>query len=519
MLRHKKQRLLAGVLMLALVAGWLGSSIGLAAAQSGELLNNPGFEPPFNQQGSADIFVANGWQPWYVTPDGVTYPIDCPASAPPGCVPYRVPVYRNSQPQDNRLPPRARSGDSQKWGVSYATYVAGVYQQVSGIAPGTRLRFSAFTQAFNCSTTAGCFGGLGAYGRSYEPGDVLLRVGIDPTGGTSAFGPNVVWSPYANPLDAFVQQQVEAVAQNGTVTVFIWSSPKLPQQYNDVYVDDASLVAIGQGEAPTAQPANTPSPNDTPQPAATAPPNTGTYTVQAGDTLSAIALQFNLTLDQLLALNPQITNPSLLEVGQVLNVGGTPQPTLPPTAAPTATAAPAVTPTLASALSTSTPAPVVTQTAALENEGLCLTAFDDLNDNGTRDAGENLVAGVQFDVKDANGQSVAQVTSDGVTEVNCLSNLPNGRYTVDITAPPDRTATSDTKWSVSLITGTRVGVAFGSRVPVNTPTPAPTLEAPTPVPQPAGRPSTAPLGLLVGGAFILMAVAAFAFVLSARRRR
>jgi hypothetical protein len=159
----------------------------------------------------------------------------------------------------------------------------------------------------------------------------------------------------------------------------------------------------------------------------------------------------------------------------------------------------------------------VTQTAALENDGLCLTAFDDPNDNGTRDAGENLVAGVQFDVKDANGQSVAQVTSDGLTEVNCLSNLPNGRYTVDITPPPDRTATSDTKWSVSLITGTRVAVAFGSRVPANTPTPA--LEAPTPVPQPAGRPSTAPLGLLVGGAFILMAVAAFAFVLSARRRR
>lgn len=528
MLPKKTHRLLAGLLMLALAAGWLGSSIGLASAQSGELLNNPGFEDPYIQAGSADIFVATGWQAWYITPDGVTYPINCPENAPPDCVVYRIPVFRNTQPQDARQPPRARSGNSQKWGSGYATFIAGVYQQVSGITPGTRLRFSAFTQGFNCSNNLGCFGGVGEYGKSYEPGDVLTRVGIDPTGGTSPFGSGVVWSGYANPIDVFVQQQVEAVAQNATVTVFIWSSPLFPQQYNDIYVDDASLVAIGQGEAPattapTAQPANTLSPGATPPPAATVPPNTGTYTVQAGDTLSAIALQFNLTLDQLLALNPQITNPSLLEVGQVLNIGGTPQPTTPPTSTATPTLAPtaALTPTAISLLSTSTPAPVITETAALQSQGLCLSAFDDVDGSGTRDTGEGLTAGVQFDVKDAGGQSVAQARSDGVTEVNCISNLPDGRYTIDIAPPPDRIATTDTKWSVGLLAGTRVNVIFGSREPIETPTPAATdaAQAPTPEPQPAGRSSSAPLGLLVGGAFILIAVAAFAFVLSARRRR
>lgn len=47
---------------------------------------------------------------------------------------------------------------------------------------------------------------------------------------------------------------------------------------------------------------------------------TGTYTVVAGDTLSRIAARFGLTLAQLLALNPQITNPNLIQIGQVINI-------------------------------------------------------------------------------------------------------------------------------------------------------------------------------------------------------
>lgn len=43
-----------------------------------------------------------------------------------------------------------------------------------------------------------------------------------------------------------------------------------------------------------------------------------TYTVAAGDTLSAIAAQNGLTLAQLTALNPQIPNPNLILVGQTI---------------------------------------------------------------------------------------------------------------------------------------------------------------------------------------------------------
>lgn len=46
----------------------------------------------------------------------------------------------------------------------------------------------------------------------------------------------------------------------------------------------------------------------------------GTVTVQPGDTLSKIAAQQGVSLDDLLSANPQITNPNLIFVGQQINV-------------------------------------------------------------------------------------------------------------------------------------------------------------------------------------------------------
>jgi LysM repeat protein len=360
-------------------------------------------------------------------------------------------------------------------------------------------------------------------------------VGIDPTGGTNAFSTGIVWSAFANPLDAFVQQSVEAVAQGTSVTVFISSAPDYPEKHLDIYVDDASLIAVGQGEVPTAipatpgTPAGTPAPTTTPgtpQPTSTIPPNTGTYTVQSGDTLSAIAQTYNLTLDQLLALNPGLTRESILQVGQVINIGGTPQPAT-PTAAPTATPEPttALTTTVAPTTTLVTSTPVPNGTSALANSGLCLSAFDDADGSGTREPAETaVVAGARFDVADAQNQAVASYTSDGVENLHCLGNLPDGRYTISITPPAGHTATTDVKWSVSLLSGTSVNVNFGSRVaPVATATPAaeaapPAQAAAAATPAPAARSTGVPLGLLVGGALVLLAMAALAFAISSRRR-
>ncbi|MGE4283457.1 MAG: beta-N-acetylhexosaminidase [Clostridia bacterium] len=44
------------------------------------------------------------------------------------------------------------------------------------------------------------------------------------------------------------------------------------------------------------------------------------YTVKSGDTLSAIAVRYSITVQALLATNPQITNPNVITVGQTLCV-------------------------------------------------------------------------------------------------------------------------------------------------------------------------------------------------------
>jgi LysM repeat protein len=49
-------------------------------------------------------------------------------------------------------------------------------------------------------------------------------------------------------------------------------------------------------------------------------PGSKTYTVLSGDTLSSIAANFGVTLGGLEAANPQITNPSLIFPGDILNI-------------------------------------------------------------------------------------------------------------------------------------------------------------------------------------------------------
>ena len=61
-------------------------------------------------------------------------------------------------------------------------------------------------------------------------------------------------------------------------------------------------------------------------PATPIDPGTGTtYTVERGDTLSAIAKRYGTTIDAILKANPNITNPNLIRVGQTIIIPGTPE--------------------------------------------------------------------------------------------------------------------------------------------------------------------------------------------------
>ncbi len=46
----------------------------------------------------------------------------------------------------------------------------------------------------------------------------------------------------------------------------------------------------------------------------------GTYTVRRGDTLSGISRRFNISLNELLNLNPEIVNPNFIRVGQKIQI-------------------------------------------------------------------------------------------------------------------------------------------------------------------------------------------------------
>ena len=79
----------------------------------------------------------------------------------------------------------------------------------------------------------------------------------------------------------------------------------------------------------------TPTPTPTPTPKPTVPTAGSSYSVVAGDSLSKIAQKNGMTIQQIQALNPEITNPNLIKVGQQIKLsgGGTPAPVV-PTGAP-----------------------------------------------------------------------------------------------------------------------------------------------------------------------------------------
>ena len=78
------------------------------------------------------------------------------------------------------------------------------------------------------------------------------------------------------------------------------------------------------GPAPTPKPGPTaktkPKAKPTPTPPPAAPPAATTHTIVAGDTLGKVAKTFGVSLSELLAANPQITNPDVVKRGEVLTI-------------------------------------------------------------------------------------------------------------------------------------------------------------------------------------------------------
>jgi len=305
-----RSSLLLGLAACLSVAGIAASS---PPADGANLLQNPGFEAPYVKQCCqtdltqylpntpiGEVQVAHGWLGWWLQPNQ-----DPQHPSAGGQLSWHRPEWReaNCGPVCAN---RVRSGnDAQKYFTFFSVHDAGMYQQVSGITPGTQLQFSVYMQAW--STDAD-------YGPSNFVQHMGMRVGIDPFGGTDHFSPNVVWSTSFDTFDAWGLYTVDAAAQAGTVTVFTRSTPLYGSQHNDIYLDDASLVAVG-GAAGAGNAASVPA-TQPPTPVPGFP-----YVVQRGDNYYRIAQRFGVTTASIYAAN-HVVNPNILDIGAVLIIPG-----------------------------------------------------------------------------------------------------------------------------------------------------------------------------------------------------
>ena len=243
---------------------------GAALAQGPNLLQNPSFEHPFvtSIPGKENCLIAVPWLAWYIE--------GSPEETSQG---YRLaPEYKPATWADSPGN-RVHSGElAQQYFHSYGNFQAGVFQVVHNVQPGARYRFELWGMTWSCGDEkkGNCPGAT-----SGDPSPMHLRIGIDPTGGTDALSPAIVWSAEQNAYDSWHHFAVEAVAQHSTITAFVYSYPDYRSQDNNVYLDDASLVMVAPPPTPTPRPTNTPTITPTPRPTNTptaTPTPTATFT-------------------------------------------------------------------------------------------------------------------------------------------------------------------------------------------------------------------------------------------------
>jgi hypothetical protein len=81
-------------------------------------------------------------------------------------------------------------------------------------------------------------------------GNIMLSVGIDPTGNTNPFASTVVWNSKAIYNGYKESITVEAVAQSETITIFLRSTTLYAFKHNDVYWDDVSAEVVDESPLP-----------------------------------------------------------------------------------------------------------------------------------------------------------------------------------------------------------------------------------------------------------------------------
>ncbi|MCP4420699.1 MAG: hypothetical protein GY805_29170 [Chloroflexi bacterium] len=243
-------------ILLALLLLGLGSQTQRSIAQT-NLLNNPGFELPYDSDGSA-----NGWGRWFRVSSDDQF-TDCTNG-------YHKEPHWSAETTSS---PLIQAGSaSQHVGNSWDTWAAGVLQTVS-VTPGSTYRFTVWAR------------GRGSSEDYPAPSEAGLRmdvqVGIDPNGSGLWNDGDVKWSSFIQPHDQWQQVSVEITATGDKVSVFTAGDYGLQganqcRAHLDVWFDSAELIEVGPPPTNTAvpQPTSLPPPpaTNTPIPQPTAVP-------------------------------------------------------------------------------------------------------------------------------------------------------------------------------------------------------------------------------------------------------
>jgi hypothetical protein len=163
-----------------------------------QLLANPGveiYDPAYTQYQDVDCQVASDWERfWYSAPE-----------------PYWMDtrVFANSHLGGDWV--ESIEGETSQLLLATEPYTAGIRQQVTGLTPGVGYGFHAAM--------------LTIYQSSAQPpvhGTMIKQVGMDPTGGTDAEAPTVVWGePNDRDKEWDIDSRTAVYAESSTMTVFI----------------------------------------------------------------------------------------------------------------------------------------------------------------------------------------------------------------------------------------------------------------------------------------------------------
>ncbi|MEM6527824.1 MAG: LysM peptidoglycan-binding domain-containing protein, partial [Chloroflexota bacterium] len=239
------------------LTGVLAVTTNQLSAQSQNRLVNPGFESPFTDEGGDPArAVANGWDAWHVQRSA------------------DEPDFQNTQPEyyETVRADRIRNGNNaQRYESFYATHNGGVFQVVPNVPVDSVVTFGAYIYVWSSS--------LNDEDISQNDGDVLVDVGIDPTGGTDGTSDNILWSQASEQYDAYNLYTISAPAESTTISVWVRSRVGFAVQTR-VFVDDAFLTIESDSGVP-----DTETPPDTAVPSATA---TATATEAEGTVIAQV---------------------------------------------------------------------------------------------------------------------------------------------------------------------------------------------------------------------------------------